>query len=131
FLFGCMRKGRFRGAPTSPSRSARHLSAISPYGSPPPERRKTDSGHTFVVVWGTMKSGDFRTCDICDEMNYRGSSFVSGRTTPAFLNCGDPATWPSFDIEVDGTALLDLCRRCVDRSELLLASTIENIDMLH
>jgi hypothetical protein len=78
-----------------------------------------------------VKRGDVRTCDICDEIIPRGTVFRSGWTTPAIFQGGNSATRPSFDREPDGTARLDVCRRCVDESENLTASTTENVDPLH
>lgn len=79
----------------------------------------------------SVKRGDVRICDPGEEIIPRGTPFRSGWTTPAAVSGGDPATRPAFNLEADGTARLDLCRKCVDASETLIATTRENVDPLH
>jgi hypothetical protein len=52
------------------------------------------------------------------------------KTAPAILADGDPATAPTYDLEADGTARVDLCLKCVEEGGLLMTTT-QNADALH
>jgi len=78
-----------------------------------------------------VKRGALRTCDVCDEKIVPGTPFRSGWTTPESLADGDPTTQPSFQLEGDGTARVDLCQRCADESPQLADMTTEDVDLLH
>jgi hypothetical protein len=63
----------------------------------------------------SVKRGEVRTCDLCEEIIPRGTPFRSGWPTPAAVIDGDAASQPTFDI----------------KSEELLATTTDNVDAVH
>jgi len=80
-----------------------------------------------------MLRNDLRLCDVRGEPIKRGSPFRSGWTTPDALRDlheGDPAWWPTYQREPDGTIRFDVCARCVSEGTALEGLTSEAIDQV-
>ncbi len=82
----------------------------------------------------TMLKGEWRRCDVCDEVIPRGTLYHVAFTTPEELESwfdNDPDVRPELLQEEDGRLRFDVCTSCAITSDMLGEGTEPTVDPLH